>query len=268
MFNTADLFTPMIHIVVVATRLVSLWLFFPVLGTRTIPGPIKIAATLTMSLSLLPLVSPHLPAWSATRLPGLDELVLRLASEFVIGAGMGLVAQWIFSSSLAAAQWVGFQMGFSQGSILQPDLETHESAWTELLNWIAIMLFLGIGGHWFFIQAMADSYTVDTSQVFARLTQSEKLSQLWIEVGTGFFTWMLKLSGPLVVVMLLLQAAMGVLSRFIPQINVWIVSIPLTIGVGVFVFTLLSPMYGDALNGLFESTFNAQHLFIRVLGGK
>jgi flagellar biosynthetic protein FliR len=265
-FDVNALFLPILQIVMVSLRVGSLWMFFPVLGNSLIPPMVRLAGALTLSMALRPLALAHLPHWDLQHLPGLAELVLFVLKEFIIGAGMGLVARWIFTVASSAAQWVGTQMGFSMGGIFNPEMQEGESAWAELHQWIATMVFLGIGGHWLLIQAVADSYSVDLSGALARLGDPHAAGAFWVEIGQRFFVWMLKLSGPMVVVLLLLQVALGVLSRFVPQINVWMVSIPLTIAVGVFVFTLLSPMYGDALSSLFAAGNESTYLWIRFLG--
>ena len=72
----------------------------------------------------------------------------------------------------------------------------------------------------------------------------------------------------MVVVLLLLQAALGILSKFIPQINIWSVSIPVTIGVGIMLFIILSPIYADALGGLFNVEKESNYLWLKAMGAR
>jgi len=248
-------------------RVGALWMTFPVLSQNNIPGIVKISAALALSTGLLPLVGSAIPAWSLVSPPPMSEIVYVVARELVIGLGMGFVAKWVFTSCVASAHWVGMQVGFSAGSVVNPETETHESGWAEFHQWVALMLFLGIGGHWLLIQALSDSYKINPSLVFQSISNRQLATEFWIEIGSQFFLWMLKLSGPMVVVVLLLQTAMGVLSRFVPQINVWMVSLPVTIGVGVLLFTFLSPMYSDALGGLFKITQESSYLWLKFLKG-
>jgi flagellar biosynthetic protein FliR len=250
----------------VALRIGSAWMFFPILSQRQIPAIVRFTTALTFSVALLPSVGPHLPNLEFSNLPSGGVLFLEILKELTIGIGLGLVAKWMFSTCVASAQWIGTQLGFAGGGMVNPDFEFEDSAWTEFHNWIAVMFFLALGGHWFLLQALRDSYLFDFSNLYARLGDSRVVSGFWVEIGTQFFFWMLKLSGPLVVVVLLLQAAMGVLSRFVPQINVWMVSIPLTLGIGTFVFTLLSPLYSDALASLFKSSFEMNYQWLHVIG--
>ena len=268
MIDINGLFLPIFQVFLVSLRVGALWMFFPILGQKNVPMMVRLAGAITLSLALFPLAKTHLPPWTLVQLPEMGALVIFIAREIMIGAGMGLVARWTFSVAVSSAHWVGMQMGFSAGGIVNPEFETSESGWAEFHQWLATMVFLGVGGHWLLIQAMADSYKFDMSETFSRLGNTQIATEFWIEIGQRFFFWVLKLSGPMVVVLLLLQAALGVLSRFVPQINVWLVSIPLTIGIGVFVFTLLSPMYGDALQSVFNMGRESNYLWIKFLGAR
>ena len=86
-----------------------------------------------------------------------------------IGAGMGLVSKWMFSACVASAQWAGTQMGFSVGGVIDPEMHSSDSAWAQFNQWVGIMLFLAVGGHYTLIQALADSYQFNFDNIFVRL---------------------------------------------------------------------------------------------------
>jgi len=266
MLNAETLFTPMLLVVLTFIRVGSLWMFFPILSQANIPMIVRVASGLTLSVALQPLVAGALPVWSLNAMPQISEVLYFVTREFLIGAGMGLVARWFFAAVMSGAQWVGYQMGFSQGSVMNPEFGQNESAWAEFHHWVAVILFFSIGGHWLMIDAVAQSYRFDMTHFFDNLLNPQRGTAFWIDIGSHFFVWMFKLSGPVVVVLLLLQAAMGVLSRFVPQINIWLVSIPVTIGVGVFTFAAISPMYGDVLGELFKSMGEGQYYWLKFVG--
>ncbi|NCN40434.1 flagellar biosynthetic protein FliR [bacterium] len=262
------LFEPIIAITLVSIRVTAFWLAFPFVMSLNIPQMVRIAGALTISMALYPLVQPQLPAWTILQPPTMAELVAFCSKEFIIGIGLGFLAKFIFSSAIASASWLGSQMGFSMGGLVNPDFQETDTAWGALHGWLALMIYLSIGGHWFTIQALAESYTFTFVDFWAHLTSTSDGILLWSTVGQSFFVWMLKLAGPMLVVVMLLQAGMGVLSKFVPQINVWMVSIPVTLGVGVFVFMMLLPMYAEALKSLMNAGTETQYLWLRYLGAR
>ncbi len=265
---STELLTPILKIAMISLRMGALWIFFPIFSQATISVRIRMMGMLVLSTAIYNRVQGTLPNWSLELLPSNADLLAFTARELFIGAGMGLVAKWVYSAVVAAGHWVSAQMGFGVAGMFDPETQVSESAWADFHQWLGVMVFFSIGGHYFFIQALADSYAFDMSHTFETLLDANRSAQLWSEVGSRFFLWMLKLSAPMAVVLLMLQMAMGVLSKFVPQINLWSVSLPLTLGVGVLVFTFFSPMYGDALHALLKSNNEVPYLWIKFLGAR
>jgi len=266
--DVLSLFEPILQVIWVSFRVGAFWLAFPFVVSLQLPPMVRLASSLTLSMALVPLVGKTLPQWTISAPPELPELVAFAFREFIIGLGLGFLAKFIFSSAVAAASWIGSQIGFSAASVLNPDFQESDTSWSSLHGWIALMVYLGIGGHWFTLEALAESYRFSFTDFYAHLSNTEAGIRLWSEVGTSFFTWMLKLSGPMLVVLMVLQAGLGVLSKFVPQINIWVVSMPITIGVGVLVFAMSLPMYGETLQKLFTAGMETQYLWLRFLGAR
>lgn len=265
--HTEALFTFFMQVALVLMRVGALWMFFPIFAHGSIPGPVRMAGAITLSVALVPVAAGRLPAWSLTQAPEAGELVLFVIREVLIGAGMGLVARFFFSAASSSAHWLGMQMGFSAGGILDPEFQQQESPWGEFHNWVAMVVFFSVGGHLLLIRAIADSYQVSWDPMFQRLGDPAAGAEFWVEVGKSFFNWVLKLSGPMVTVLLLIQSALGILSKFVPQINIWSVSIPITIAAGVIVTALLSPVYFETLSALMEADVLAARSWMRAMGG-
>lgn len=262
------LFGPIVAITLVSVRVTAFWLAFPFVMSISLPPMVRVAGAMTLSIALYPMVEAQLPVWTMAAPPSLYDFLTFAAKEFIIGAGLGFLAKFIFSSAIASAVWLGSQMGFSMGGLVNPDFKETDTAWGALHGWIALMIYLSIGGHWFTLQALAESYQFSFVGFWSHLTSIDAGIELWGAVGTSFFTWMLKLAGPMLVVIMMLQAGMGVLSKFVPQINVWMVSIPITLGVGVLVFAMLLPMYAEVLKTLLSSGMETQYLWLRYLGAR
>ncbi len=266
--DVLSLFEPIMKLIWVSFRVGAFWIAFPFVVSLNIPPMVRVASALTLSLALVPLVGNTLPQWSIAAPPQLTELVSFAFREIIIGLGLGFLAKFIFSAAVAAASWIGSQIGFSAGSVMNPAFEESDTSWSTLHGWIALMIYLAVGGHWFTLQALAESYQFSYSDFYVRLTDPAAGVALWSEVGSRFFSWMLKLSGPMLVVIMVLQTGLGVLSKFVPQINIWIVSMPITIGVGVLVLAMSLPVYGETLQKLFTVGLETQYLWLKFLGAR
>jgi flagellar biosynthesis protein FliR len=264
--DVASLFEPVIKTLMILFRVGPFWIFFPFVLTMTIPATVRMASALALSLALLPVVGKYLPVWSLAKPPTFAEIITFGAKEVFVGIFLAIVGKWIFSAVIAAAQWVGTQMGFSAGALMNPDFEDADTSWAQFHGWLGLMIYFAMGGHFMTLSALIDSYQFDFSNSLSRMSEGTAALEFWSELGKAFFVWMLKLSGPLVVVTLILQAAMGVLSKFIPQINIWTVSIPVTLAVGVLVFMLIAPNYAEVLSALMTEARQSQQNFLNFMG--
>ncbi len=268
MQNAETLMTTILQVAMVSLRIGTLWIFFPFFSRQAIPMSVRVAGMLTLSLALLPIAAAKLPVWTLSAPPTAWEGLAYIVTELFIGLGMGFLARLFFFAILSSAEWTSMQIGFSASSMFNPDFDGADTSWAVFCDWVAIMLFLGIGGHWMLLEALASSYKFEFQDLFLRITDPRLGFSFWAELGTSFFVWVIKLSGPMVVVVFILQIALGVLSKFVPQINVWSVSMPITLLLGVFFFTLLSPMYGDALSKIFEHAASSGQIWMKYLGAR
>jgi len=260
------LFTPIIQVVMVLFRVAGFWMFFPWVLALSIPTVVRVSSALALSLALVLVVAAKLPQWTVMNQPTVYQILAFGVKEVTIGIALAFAARWFFTAILGAAQWVGMQVGFSAASLMNPDFDDGDTSWSQFHGWVGLMIYFVMGGHLVTLSALVDSYQFDFSHMMERVTSEEASFAFWAEIGQSFFVWMLKLSGPLVVVTLVLQTALGVLSKFIPQINVWTVSIPLTLAVGILVSAVIMNNYSDVLTELFSDARQGQDLLLRYLG--
>jgi flagellar biosynthetic protein FliR len=264
--NEAQLMAYMWLLACVAVRVSSLFLFFPFFSSMRIPFMVKAAACFLFSIALLEKAKTSFPVEIIQMKASAGFLIFFVIRELLVGAGMGLIAKAFYDCCIASAEWIGLQMGFNMSAMMDPMGDQHQSSWAIFHDWLAMMVYLSLGGQWWSLRAIADSYQINTESIFQMLADSSRASALWIQVGQQFFFWMVKLAGPMLAVVMFLQFSMGILSKFIPQINLWTVSVPLTLGIGIFAFSVFSPMYGDILGSLFSAQKDGIEMWLRFLG--
>lgn len=249
-------------------RVGAFWFLFPLFSERSVPANIRLLTGLGLSIAVYGLVKNSLPVLDMTRLPSDFDLITMVASEVGLGIVMGLIARGAFFAVLAAAEWMSIQIGFSVGQLVDPSTGEGGEGWIELHRWMAVMLFLAIGGQYLLLQAVIDSYQFQFGSFLSTALLNKTQGLFWMDFGQTVLVWVLKLSGPIVLVTLLIQIAFGVLSKFIPQINIWSVSIPVTIGIGVFAFAVMSPFYGDVLGDIVGSSIQNLHNWMKISGAR
>jgi flagellar biosynthesis protein FliR len=216
-------------LLLILVRVGMVLFLFPFFSSRLIPLPCKAGLCVLLTVLFFPVVdlgSARLPASG----PGVFQLLI---AEFVVGMILGLMVQVFFEAVRMMGQMVGFQTGFAITNILDPQSGIQVSILSNMAYLVALMLFLSLDGHHLFLRALRDSY--DILPVGALALKDEPLAELVGKLG-DMFVLAIKMGAPAIVGLLFMKAAMGLVTKAIPQMNVMIVAFPLQIVVGLFLF--------------------------------
>lgn len=223
----------------------------PLFSATTIPAQVKILLSLMLTFVVFMSQKQQMAILSFQ----MEDLILLSAREAFIGTFIGFLARGIFWAVQVAGQILGFSMGFSSAQIFNPALGGTGTMLEEFQNILAILLFLVINGHHWLIEGIVQSFQL------APLAKLGINPEVLLGIG-GYiqqvFTIGIKLSGPIIAVVLFLNMAMGVIGRAVPQINVFIVSFPVNILIGMFVFMFSIPLVLTVMQNDFE------HLTVQV----
>ncbi len=242
---------------IVMFRTAGIFAALPVLGSRTIPMQLKTGLVLLLGLVLAPVLPPM-------RLPS-DPLLLGagMAAETLIGLVIGLAVRLFFTALELSGDLMGTQMGFSVAQLIDP-LSAHQTPLVASFQTVlASLTFLTLNAHYLVVSSVATSF--ETIAPFTgRL--SGGLADDVLHLTQQVFVVALKLGAPVLATVLVINVMMAVLGRTVPQLNVFVMSFPLTIAGGLVVMGLALP-YSV---GLFESEFVRLDLtlqgLLRVLG--
>lgn len=230
--------------VLVLTRLSGLFLTAPLFSQTRVPQTVRMAAVAVVALVLLPLAGrPTDPD------PTLVTLVLWVGRELMVGAIIGLGATFLMAAVGTAGQIIGFQMGLTYAGAVDPQFNTQMSPVAELQSLFAMLIFLLAEGHQHLLRAVALSFRLVPAGTFSLGETS--LNHLIVASG-GLFVVALQIAAPVVVLLVLTDLALGLMTRFIPQMNVLVVGAPLKIGVGLLMLTVTAPLVGHLLTNLFS----------------
>jgi len=250
-----------IVLVLALARVSGLFIMAPIFAARTAPMRVRAALVFFITLAMLPILGTTSPVAAATTNP----LVLAgmLAFETLIGFTIGLVAQLIFGAVQMAGQLAGIQMGIGLANLIDPQSQEHITSLAQWQNLLALLVFLSVDGHHILIRAVADSFRV--LPLGGGLPSAPGFG-LVIGLAGGLFVVALKVAAPVLVLLLLVNAAMGVLAKLIPQLNVFIVGIPLNVAAGLFVVAASQPFTVRLLMTSFSEVGDSLAAVVRALG--
>ena len=248
----------LIPFALVLARVAGLFAAIPMFGARVVPNRIKAPLIFTMALLLFPIVRPHnIPA--AGDVISLGLLVVR---ETLIGLTLGMVSQFIFSAVEFCGQLVGMQIGLSMAALFDPNTQANVPTMAMFQGVLATLVFLALGVHHVFLRGIVESYAV--IPVGAWHT-SGGLLKFMIEASTGVFVIGIKLAAPVSVALLATSVALGIVARSFPAMNVFMVSMPLNIGIGFVILGLSLPVFMRVLEVSFGAMAGQMRLLFKLL---
>ncbi|MCK5126310.1 MAG: flagellar biosynthetic protein FliR [candidate division Zixibacteria bacterium] len=221
-------------------RVGGIMLTAPVFSHRAIPKKFTVSMSLGLTVVLLPImISTPLPETA-----NLVDLLILCFREMFVGVLIGTVFSFIFIAARLAGSIVGYQIGFSMVNVMDPNSTSPVSILGELWFLLGTLIFLIINGHHMIISGLVNSFQLIP---LGMATPSADIGEWLLKYSSFVFVLAVKFAAPVMITIFLLEIAMGVLARTMPQMNIFIVGFPLKIFVGLLVFGLSLPAFSMIL---------------------
>lgn len=228
-----------------------------IIGNQT-PIQIKVGLIFTVTLLLFPIMEPSMGSVSLEPI----TFLLLVTAEVLLGAMIGLVARMVFTAVEYGGTVIGYQMGFAAANIFDPQSQRQLALISQFQNVFAILIFLAIDGHHVFFQVAAESYKVLPPGAFN--ISGEAIPYL-LKLSSRIFFLGIQFSAPILAVLLLSGLILGILARVFPQLNVFLLSFPLNIGLSFTVIALTLPLVTILLRREFDGLTNRFFTILQLL---
>lgn len=216
------------------TRLSGLFSSAPLFSTYPIPVQVKIWLAAAIAFILFPIVQVNTNFAVPTSVPA---LTLILFKEFLIGFAIGFCANIIFVGIELGVNTFTVQMGLSADQALNPTSGGNSPVLTQAFTYLASMIFLGLGAHQWLFSAIYNSFK--SMPVGYIIGFSPSLVEQIVIITSQIFSVGLGIALPIFGVLFITDILLGFTSKMMPQMNIFMVSIPLKIYLGM----LLSLMF-------------------------
>lgn len=245
--SIADLFLSRLDVgwtfLLLATRYMAFLMLVPGLGGGMHGMAFRYPASIVLAFASFNI--QHTAAVPAN----MGVMVGQMVSEMMLGGLVAMVPLMIVAGAQTAGHLASGTMGLNGAQLFDPTTSAPLSDLSRIYSDLAIVVFLLIGGHEISIGALATldqsiqpgSFILSSSGLEALITQSGRIFQ----IGS-------LMAAPVVVAVLLANFVMGLISKAIPTINIFIISFPLMIGIGLTISILAFPEVGRFLAREFE----------------
>jgi flagellar biosynthetic protein FliR len=233
----------------VFSRLGAMIMLMPAIGEIAIPARVRLLFGLILSAIMMPIVADAFGPVPTT-VPG---LALAVVYEVLIGIFVGMAAQIVMSALHVAGNVIALQTGLAFAQNVDPTQGAQSAMIATFLSMLAVTLIFATDLDHLLIAAMRASYILFKP---GQILPVGDFSQMAVRAVSGAFTLGVQLSAPFVVFGLVFYLGLGILSKLMPQIQIFFIAMPGNIGLGfALLFLLLGAMMTWFLDG-FERTMS------------
>jgi flagellar biosynthesis protein FliR len=232
----------------VLARLSPLFMLAPLFSSRMLPMQAKVVAALGMTIGISPLVVAQAPAdWLPTEPLGFAGLVLK---ELLVGMAFSYSLAALFAAISVAGSLIDTMIGFSYGALVDPVTGNQSTVISQLYGLVGLGVFIAINGDAWMIRGLDRTYDL------VPLADAPQLGSLIAGTQAAFAGVMgsaVQVAAPIILALVITDTAFGVVSRVVPQLNVFAVGFPAKAAVGMVLIGASLPFVaawlGDGLQG-------------------
>ena len=223
---------------VILIRVAGIVVAIPAFSSRSVPLHVRIGLLIGFTVILFPIVSDQMRPLSLSW----PQVVPLLFTEFMVGMVLGFAISFVMNAFIIAGELIGIQMGINLISALDPVAGGQVPILGQFMGLLGMLIFLAIDGHLMMFEALVASFQLVPPM---HVHFSGFLVESVLKLGLGMFVLALKVGAPVMTAVFIVTLGMGILGRTIPQLNVMLNNVPITIGVGLLVLGLSLPLFGS-----------------------
>jgi len=223
----ASIFT----IALVFSRVGAIMMLLPGIGEVGVPARVRLGLALMVALIVGSIVGRSMPPMPEQPF----ELGGLIIQEVLIGLYFGALSRLMMSALMVAGQVAGMQSGLAFAQSFDPTQGQQGAVMATFLNLVAVTLVFVTGLHHIFLTGIVGSYSIIPAGSIPNLGD---VAQLGTQVVAQSFRVGMQMAAPLIAFGLVFYLALGVLSRLMPQVQIFFVAMPLNVFAGLSIFAI------------------------------
>ncbi|GAB6137640.1 flagellar biosynthetic protein FliR [Halanaerobaculum tunisiense] len=244
----------------IVSRLVGVFVLTPILGSNAIPRQLKIGLIVIFSVVLMSTIADK-----EGSIPNLYNMVFQLVTELSLGLIIGFILLLAFTVVQLAGEFIDRRMGFALANVMDPQHGSQVPLIGQFKNILATLIFLQINGHHRLLKLLAKSFElVKLGEVSSSVAFTKRLLRI---IG-DLFPLAFKVSLPIVGTLFVVDIAFGLVARTVPQMNIFVVGLPVKLFIGMIMLFIILPNYIDFLTEIFADSFQDLYNLLQLLGAR
>jgi flagellar biosynthesis protein FliR len=241
-------------------RFISFYMTAPILMDRKIPAMFKIGFAFFTSVLAIGTLQPDQTLMIDS------SFIFLVLKEILIGISLGFFTSLLLYAVQLAGSLVDLQSGFAMAMMFDPQTGVQEPLTGRYYYYLAIIFFLSMDGHHLLIRGVLASFEwVPVLSVIPPGT-SESFVVLALEMTKKMFWIAFLIAAPLVGTLFLVDVALGILSKSVPQMNLFVVGIPIKMVVHFIMLYVTLPSFFFVLGKLIQTMVHSMEQLLKILG--
>jgi flagellar biosynthetic protein FliR len=225
----------------VLARVGPLFVLAPLFSSKMVPPRVRGILAVALSIGLTPMAvhGAHVPG-------GPMDVAGLMIEDLLVGFAFAFAVASVLTAVEAAGQLVDFGSGFSYGATIDPINGNRGGTLTQLYSLVGTAIFIAIGGDAWTLRGLARTFKL------VPLTRGPHLASLVAGAEQAFgsiFVSALEVAAPALLALLITDVAFGMVSRVVPQLNIFGVGFPVKVGVALLVVSASLPFSGNRMTG-------------------
>jgi flagellar biosynthetic protein FliR len=243
----------------VLARVAPLFLLAPLFSSRTLPPRARTVCAIAIAVGITP-VAAHAAGGAALPHDALGLTGL-LVKELLVGMAFAFGLAALFAALSAAGSLLDTLIGFSFGGLVDPVTGTQSSVLAQVYAMVGVLVFIAINGDAWVIQGLARTYDAVPLLEAPHVGSLVEGAQV---AFSGIFTAAVQVSAPVLLALVITDAAFGVVSRVVPQLNVFAVGFPAKVAVGLLIIGASLPFAAGWLSDELQRSVSTALQTLRV----
>ncbi|WP_085523963.1 flagellar biosynthetic protein FliR [Tuberibacillus sp. Marseille-P3662] len=243
----------------VLVRLASFLMVAPLFSYHTVPGRFKLALAAVLAILMTLTIQPDITVIN-------HNFLMLVLKETMVGLSLGFIAAMIVYSVQVAGIFIDLQMGFAFASIVDPQTGNRIPLTGRFLYVLILLFLLAVNAHHMLLNGIFYSFELIPVDQVGIAVESGELARFVVQVFVKMFLIAFQIALPIVGCIFLVDVALGVIARTVPQVNVFVVGLPLKILVSMMVLLIVIPIYVSVFRYIFELMTQIMKNFMMLLG--
>ena len=243
----------------VLTRTSGIFFISPFFGSMNVSNRLRAGAAIAVAVLLFPVVASQ----AVIETPASTVMfALTVAKELFVGWLIGLVGYITLSAVNTAGKIMDMQVGFAVVNMMDPTTMQQAGLLGTFLYNLTIIYFLITNGHHVILSALAESFRIIPLN---SMVWNDSLPMLINDLTAGIFLNGMKITMPVTFAILLTNVGLGILARTMPQMNIFVVGIPMQLMIGMGMVSMVLPFYILFLDVIFNEMYANISIAIKAL---